>query len=878
MPLTANDFAVQIIAQARVLNPSFSGEIGTPERKLIDPVAQSLADNQVDLTGLQSALDIDSKFGSYLDQFTMLFGMQRQQAIAATGYVVFSRNTPAVAQIIIPPGTTLQSITAPDGSGAVQFVTTSSGSIALNATSSGAVPIRAVITGVVGNVPANSITQMVGNIVTGVTGVTNANALTNGIDAEDDNSYKVRFKNTWARNLAGTESQYLALAVTGTYTTKAVVVGTQSRYQEYIQVPSYDDAGYLGGIHITTPVDQNTFGTQNQWTAALSTLPYAKQIYTTTQTYVNNGQQGAAEYFYRPGIDYQFNYPARLTGDTLRESPTTYLTVSATLPTSTITVVSTGRPLTGPVTTPFPATGTLNIGGQIVNYTGITTNTFTGCTGGTGTFGVNTPVYLVPAPGIQPNFTFLNVYNPSAGQIPIPGLQALSPQDVILSEYSYVSTASRNDLNHNVSNAVDVYVNGVNPVQTSCVILPNATTSTFNNNPNSPWYYENYRRDGLPAKRPQLNNYITPLFQPVITSLPASIALNGVNFDLGTDYWLVHETDSLAGSVRARDGIEWNQNSSPTNNIATASAPGSNIPLEVNNYSFDANVPTLQASLEAARQVTTDVLVHASRVRYFKLDITVMYTPSANYALTNAAIASSIQAYFDNQYFGAVIQLSDLLEVIHEVSGVDNVRWSNDLPTIPNLIRVYETDINGNPLHGASVDRLRYGATSVSEQQTLYVVGSPSGINNNVADSFVLSWAADSTNNLPAGMTTAPIPFLNTTTGVPVTGAQIQSAIRAVQPVSGIYNNITVTQDSRPATNVTKPILSFTLTYGANGSALVPTVNNTVTSSQYAFDTDYFLLDNELPSLPSGQTTGDTLPGLIIRPRAQSTFLRPGLV
>lgn len=981
--ITANDFAQQMVAQARVQDPSFSGEVGTPERKIIDAVAQSLADNQVDLTGLQSALDIDSKFGSNLDQFTALFGMQRQQSAPATGYVTFSRFTPATSTITIPANVILQATVSSTTEGPVQFVTTASGSIAVNQTISGAIPIQCISAGEIGNVAANSITRMVGQLVVGVTSVTNPNALTNGISQEDDNSYKVRFKNTWARNLAGTEDQYLALAVAGTFTTKAVVVGPQARYQEYIQVPSFDDAGYVGGTQTTA---LNTFGTQNQWTSALSTIPYAKQIYTTTATFLSNSQQGPVEYFYRPGNDYQFNYPAISAGDTLRNAPSTTLSSGVTLPAATIPVVSTGRPTTGPVTNPFPTSGTLNIGGQTVTYTGVTAVTFTGCTGGTGTIASGTPVYSVTS-ATQPNFTFLNVYNPVAGATPIAGIQAVSPGSVLLSEYSYVSNASRNDIVHNVTNCVDIYVNGTNPVRTSMVTLPNAITSAFNNNPNSPWYYENYRRDGQPAKRPQLNNYFTPLFQTPLTSLPPSITLNNVTFSQGIDYWLIHETDSLSGSIRARDGIEWNANSSPGNNIATASAPGINpvIPLEVDNYSFDANVPALQTSMEAARQVTTDVLVHSAKTRYFKLDITVMYSPNVNYSVTNAGISATLQAYFDNQYFGTVIQLSDLLEIVHEVGGVDNVRWSNDLPTIPDLIRVYETDVNGNPLHGVSVDRLVNGAAAVKEQQTLYVVGNPSGINNNVADSFTLSWSillpapatpvpttattggtiaagvytvgttyvnangettastatvtttgTTSTITIPsppasanatgwyayvsqaggtgmtrqqtAGsptalgtnltltapptstggvppivnsaaytMTTAAIPFLHVTDGSPVTTADIQSAIRAIQPVSGIYNNIVVTQDTRPITNVTQPILSFTITYGANGAATIPTVTNTVTASQYAFDGDFFLRDNELPSLPTGQVTGDVLPGLIIRTRAQNTFARPGL-
>lgn len=866
--LTANDFANQMVAQARVLDPSFSGAIGTPERKLIDAVAQSLADNQVDLTGLSGALDIDSKYGSNLDQFTALFGMQRQQSAEATGFVQFSTSAAVLATVTIPTGVTLQaSITGTNSTTNVQFITTSTGIIAQGHTASNYVTIQCVIAGSIGNVAANTITQMVGNPPPGVTSVTNPNPLTNGADQEDDNSYKVRFKNTWARNLAGTNDQYLALALAGPYTTKANVVGCQSRFQEYVQVPSYDDAGYLNG---SPNAANTTFGTQNQWTSAISTIPYAKQIYTTTQQYMSNGQTGVAEFFYTPNVDFIFNYPPSMLGDALRNSAQTVTSGTNTFPFATLNLATNGA-------ASFAPSGSAFVNGFVLAYTGKTASTLTGITSsGTGSITAGTPVYQIPTAAVAPNWTFSNVFNPSGTQS-IPGLQALAPQNIVLTEYSYVSISSRNDIVHNVTNAVDIFVDGSNPTTTTEITLPNVLNTVFNTNSNSPWYYENFRRDGIPTKRPQLSNYITPLFQQPVVSLPSTIALNGYNYVLGTDYWLVHESaDTLRYSVRSRDGIEWNRNSQDTNghNIATASQPGTFpvVWLEVDNYQFDANVPTLQAAMEAEAQISTDVLVHSSTTRYFKLDVTVMYSPNNNPTVVNSAIATSLQQYFTQQYFGTVIQLSDLLEIIHETPGVDNVRWSNDLPIIPDLIRVYETDTNGNPLHGASVDRLLYGTTSpaVTEQQTLYVVGNPSGVTNGNADSFVLSW--------PSIMTTAAIPFFNTTTGLPVTASQIAAAITAVQPGSGIYHGITVTQDVRPTTNVTDPILSFTLTYGASGPAVVPTVTNTVTASTKAFDGDFFLNDHTLPSLPTGQITGDTLPGLIIRQRAQNTFLRPGLV
>lgn len=921
MALTANDFAQQIVAQARVQDPSFSGEVGTPERKIIDTFSISLANNQIDLSALRSALDIDSKYGTNLDRFTSLFGFKRQQAQAATGYAVFSRNTPAPAAVTIPTGVTLQAaVTLANGSAVnVQFTTTGSGVIAIGQTASGAVPIRAVVAGTIGNVAANTITSMVGTPVPGVTSVTNQAALSNGFDTEDDNSYKVRFKNTVFRNLAGTNDQYLALAVAGAFTTKANVIGVQSRYQEYIQIPSYDDAGYLNGVQTTA---QDTYGLAGNFTTAQSAIPYAKQVYTDAAVFVSNGQSGPAQFFYRPIIDFTFNFGIAYTGDTLRTQPVTTTSGSQSAG-ATITVASTsGFPTAGSFVSRWSTTNGPVV--LIVSYTGKTATTFTGCTGGLGTLPANSRVYLAPSNAVQPNLTFYNVWNSTS--TPAAGLQALSPGSLVLVEFAYISSASRNDATHFVNNAVDVYVDGSNPVQGSTVFVPRwvGTDRFVSNSPSLPFFAENFRRDGEPTRRPQLGNYITPLFQSPLLGLPASITVGSNTYYEGWHYWLVRETGALGGSIRARDGIEWNptlpgdpggqtppaltaENTQapyyPTGSTIVAACGtqtnliGGSTSLSVNSYLYDANVPALQASVEAARQVTTDVLVHRASSRYFKLDITVMYSSGANYAAVNASIAAAVQAFFQRQYFGTVIQLSDLLDVVHQVPGVDNVRWSNDLPTnVGDLIRVVETDVNGVPLHGAFVERLAYGTPTTGETQTLYVVGMqavPPFVTGTDVDSFTLSWLDPALS--PTVMTTAPIPFFDAN-GNPLgspsyssnTGGAtfIQNAIQAVDPtsgVNGIYTGITVAQDVRPS-GVVNPITSFTLTYPAPSSPsgtpvhpYLPVITNSISASQFTYDSDFFLLDNELPSLPTGMTAGDTLPGLIIRPRAQNTWNRPGL-
>jgi hypothetical protein len=953
--LTANDFAAQMVAQLRVLEPSISAEVGTPERKIIDTVAQALADNQVDLSGLGAATDINSKYGSVLDQFTALFGFARQSATSASGYVVFSRNTPAPAAINIPVGATVQSNTSTSQGLFMQYTATAGGSIPQGDTDSTPILVTCTSSGMIGNANANTLTQIIGTpLVQGVTSVTNPAPITGGLNLESDDAYKVRFQNTIFRTLAGTVDQYLAIALSTAFSTKANVVGPISKYQEYIQVPDVDDAGFLNGTSyannsilpsgVVIPV-AGTGGVQNQWTSSVSSIPYAKDIYIDPPPFLSNGQVSAGQYFFRLGTDFEFNYPPTILGDAYRENES--------------------------------------------------------------------------STSVAPNFTFLNIFNPSSG-VADANLQSAAPGQVLLAEYSYLSGASRNSISHNVQNAVDVYVDGANPTQASTVTLSGygIFTTTFTD----ALYVENFRRDGQPTKRPIPGNFFTALYQEPLVSLPLSVTIGTNIYYLGVHYWLVHEIDSIGGSIRARDGIEWSAflNADPGGfpyptgalypidavgdtiayNPLAPYTPGAGSPpplpgtvtlssypaqtqIEVDNFEYDGNIVTLQAAMEGARQITTDVLVHQARTRYFKFDVTVMYTPQANFAVSNAAASTSLQAYMNNQFFGSVIQLSDVLDVIHQTSGIDNVRWSNDLPSVPTKIRAIECDAFGDPLHVPTIDRVFAGSTTTVETQRLYVAGGtssyevaslstvgtitggtfkilltwngdtyttgsiaptataatiatavqaavdangvplPSSVvvgslgplgTSNVVLTFQgamvgpITWAIASSltgagsvqvvrsspGTLAGGVGWGPSDFfqLNWTdvgnsvnfTSNPITfnnmtSATVQAAIRAGTgyPGSGMYHNITVSQDNWQ-TNPLYPIVSFLLTYSANGTPYLPAVSAiNVTQSPYDYDADFFLRDAELPSLPLAALSTDSAIGIIVRPRAQNTFVRPGI-
>lgn len=798
MPLSQREIALQMIAQLRLLDPSVSAEIGTPERKIIDTVAQSLTDSQIDLVALQAALDLDSKFGASLDRFLALFGFGRQRATYATGFVTFSRQVAATAPIRIPAGTQVRALpvtTAPGDTTDAVFYTTfdvvlPSGDLTIPA------PIRASLAGAHANVAAGTITTLVSKPV-GITGVTNQNATSGGKDIETDDEYKVRFKNTVFRNLAGTTDQYLALAVATAFSTKANVVGPISRYREYIQVPPVaDNASY--DVDGDGNAESGAGSSGAEYTSALSTIPFSKHVYDTVPYFVSNGEVGPLAVFYRHDVDFRMNTVAlaKDKGDTRR------FHIAAT-------------PL------------------------GLDPNTEADTEH-------------------QPNVTFLNIYTGVDETI-----QAIRPGDVVLFEHSYMSDASRNDVTLNISNAVDVYVDGGNEVVASNITTRPTTDAVFVNDTTSKYHYDNYRRIGEPEHRPLLGNILLPLFWQPVTGVPEQIVVGTNTYFRDTHYWGVQDVSELAGTIRARNGIEWSgdvkgkaqsdPDEGPYTGLLITGHP-SGTALEIENYIYDRNIVDLQASLDANKQTTTDVLAHKARLRFFKLDITIMYDPGASIAETNLAINSAVQRFLSGLYFGSTVQLSDLLQVVHGVPGVDNVRWSSDVPGNEDLVRVYETDTFGRPLVNVLIDQYREGTGLVSEIQQIVITGSPASSETTTEQStFTLTYN---------GNTTATIDY-------DADAATILARLNAA-PVSANIASVTGTGT---------PQDPWRVTFNGTGAKNLIVANSSLVGGPTVIKSDFFLKDDELASLPTQAYTPtvgipDTVPGLIIRPRAQNTWTR----
>jgi uncharacterized phage protein gp47/JayE len=224
-----------ILTKLKVTAPGFSFELGTPERKIVDAVAEAISEGYVDQYLVGSLLDIESKAGLELEQWVGIFGFGRLQGRKATGVVRVELAVANIQDIPIALGTqfyTRQGL--PGTANPLYFATTQAvvipaGNYVVD------IPVECTVVGVAGNVPPDSIVYL-GSII-GATSVTNLTAFTGGVDVETDDELRQRFKDTFLRNIAGTADWYVGLAYQNQNISKAIAFGPITKYATQINVP-----------------------------------------------------------------------------------------------------------------------------------------------------------------------------------------------------------------------------------------------------------------------------------------------------------------------------------------------------------------------------------------------------------------------------------------------------------------------------------------------------------------------------------------------------------------------------------------------------------------------------------------------------------------
>lgn len=282
MAKTPDVVAKEILAKLAITAPGFSLEVGTPERKIVDAVAESISESYVDQYLVGSLLDIESKAGIELEQFVGIFGFGRLQGKKASGTVRVELKTANGQDITVPLSSQFYTRQSLPSSGkplyfnSTQSVVIPAGSYVVD------VPVECADSGTAGNVPPDSIVY-IGEIL-GASSVTNLQSFIGGADPETDNELRQRFKDTFLRSIVGTEDWYLGLCYKNDNVKKAACFGPVKKYST--QVVIEDDLSVNLSAAVT---DDVKFAWDGDWHIAV---------------YTNLGQ--ADEQFYRRNLDYEW--------------------------------------------------------------------------------------------------------------------------------------------------------------------------------------------------------------------------------------------------------------------------------------------------------------------------------------------------------------------------------------------------------------------------------------------------------------------------------------------------------------------------------------------------------------------------------------------
>lgn len=665
---TASDVLARLLANLTLTDSTWDVSVGTPEYKIMESVANEIATAANNSTLQSYSFDINTKSGAALDAYVALFGIYRLMGYRATGTVTFSTSPLAVANYDIPMGT---QVYVPPSSGnsvsAVYFQTLSPGLILID-TASTEIPVEATAPGSSGNVVANSINSVTTGL-TGITTITNTSPTSGGSDPETDTQLRARWSATVFRNLAGTEDQFLAVALNAPGVSQATVVGPQVRYEEQDQIiPIFTNTlnmvGTTGGTftiswnggtthtiawNVTPATLQTTLTNTSGW-AILPTFtwPFATPIVTGTT-----------------GVTYSWNdpdptlHPDTGTGFTANLSG---LTGGAPVFLSTDNFVTGWFSPTAPdVKYYFPPGGELigqNIGqnDQVlmtpVDYTYYVNSSVTGQT--------------------------IVIVSNTTGNFP--------PNTTVDFEYEYTPNCSRDNPGSNppVTNKIDMFINGSSPQSVTEEILFNTAATFVASGPTgSQVLASNFlQRDGVST--PRIGDiYMKFSQQPILVAdLPGFITIGPTNYYGGVDltftsqilvlpniisWYPVIDVTNTQESQLSATGIAW---CSPT--LTSGPTTPANNTLVTVEYSFNQTVSDVNDLVQQVKLVGSDVLVHGVSYVQIQVNMKVVYGFDQSQTAIDVAIEAAIQTFFQSQTFLGAIRLSQLTQIVMGTGGVVN--------------------------------------------------------------------------------------------------------------------------------------------------------------------------------------------------------------
>lgn len=297
-------------------------------------------------------------------------------------------------------------------------------------------------------------------------------------------------------------------------------------------------------------------------------------------------------------------------------------------------------------------------------------------------FGEDIEAGSILTPGVH--YTFDNgsippVVTSVAGALEVGGLYDL--------DFEYAPTASRNDPFNGITNRVDLWVNGMHAVEaTETLYFRDALF--FSGVSTDILYSDKFVRQDTNNVKATANNYFVPLAFGPISIFPSTLTINGITYVKGVDYWVVHDDTAFGYGPTSLYGLEWLSTHKPSDGQVIALSGGST-------YIYNRLPRDVEDRARQWRLVTTDVRAHQAKRIYLRLGIAVMFVPSFDRAQVTQGIETAVTAYFTERGLGSAVQVSDLLQVVHNEDGVDNVRFLTSAEAVGGAYAIQRVSSSG---------------------------------------------------------------------------------------------------------------------------------------------------------------------------------------
>lgn len=281
--------------------------------------------------------------------------------------------------------------------------------------------------------------------------------------------------------------------------------------------------------------------------------------------------------------------------------------------------------------------------------------------------------------------TFTRTAAGSGGQIPT--------GEIVNLEFQYTPKFSRNDPSNGITNKVDVFVDGIDPVPvTEKTII---TSTVLSATASDPFYVGNFQRVGTTGS-PTATNRFTRLGSVPLVSFPATITVGATVFTQGTHYHVIRDTTLRSGSTFEVSGIEW---------VVSASPPAIGTQLTLS-YVYNRVPEVISHVMSSAKQIGTDVMVHQADFVWVRPCLSIQYDRSYTRSVIDSAINERLKAFFSAMDFGGHLRINTLLMAVQQINGVVDAKLTvlDEVPAAPYGIELYndpdDPAITGDPQTG----------------------------------------------------------------------------------------------------------------------------------------------------------------------------------